>query len=161
MNKTISISKTTSDSSPQASPHPPLCSPPLLLPSFILENKKIYNTRLHNREKVWHFHNFHKVDLNSGLWSVRHWTLDWCPWLHPDLSFIVGINFWSLVTVTSTSSGPTWALEGGHPLRPSLLSHLLLQPHRHLHPPGCLPRCRGDQAHPGQDAHCLCSHCTR
>ena len=74
MNKTISISKTTSDSSPQASPHPPLCSPPLLLPSFILENKKIYNTRLHNREKVWHFHNFHKVDLNSRLWSVRHWT---------------------------------------------------------------------------------------
>ena len=48
-----------------------------------------------------------------------------------------------------------------HPLRPSLLPHLLLQPHRHLPPPGCLPRCRGDQAHPGQDAHCLCSHCTR
>ena len=62
--------------------------------------------------------------------------------------------------VTPASPGPARTLEGGHPLRPPLLPHLPLQSHRNLPPPRCIPCCRGDEAHPCQDAHCLCSHST-
>ena len=65
-----------------------------------------------------------------------------------------------LEAMTSASSGPAWALEGGHPLRPPLLPHLLLHPHCHLPPPGCISRSWCDEAHPCQRAHCLCPHCT-
>ena len=63
--------------------------------------------------------------------------------------------------MTSASSGPAWALKGGHPLCPPLLLHLPLHPHRHLPSPSRLPRRWGDQAHPGQGAQGLRSHGAR
>ena len=62
-------------------------------------------------------------------------------------------------SVASASSRPARSPNRGHPLRLPLLLHLRLHPHRHLPSPRRLPRCWGDQAHPGQGAHGLCSHC--
>ena len=56
---------------------------------------------------------------------------------------------------------PARSPKGGHPLRLPLLLHLRLHPHCHLPPPCRIPCCWADQAHPGQGAHCLCSHSTR
>ena len=70
----------------------------------------------------------------------------------PRVGSIITVIPWAapccLEAMTSASSGPARALEGGHPLRSPLLPHLPLQPHRHLPPPCCLPSCRGDNAHP-------------
>ena len=72
---------------------------------------------------------------------------------------LINYHYWAapccLEAMTSASSGPAWALEGGHPLRPPLLPHLLLHPHCHLPPPGCISRSWCDEAHPCQSAHCL------
>ena len=60
-----------------------------------------------------------------------------------------------------SSSCPAWSSQWGHPLGSPLPSHLLLHPHCHR-PPRCRLPCRGgDQPHPGQQAHRLCSHCSK
>ena len=64
-------------------------------------------------------------------------------------------------TMASAPPCPAWSLEGGHPLRPPLLFHLRLHPQCHLPPPGGVSCRWAYQAHPGQGAHCLCSHSTR
>ena len=66
-----------------------------------------------------------------------------------------------LNTMASAPPCPARSLDGGHPLRPPLLFHLCLHPHCHLPPPGCVSCCWAYQTHPGQGAHCLCSHSTR
>ena len=63
--------------------------------------------------------------------------------------------------MASASSRPARSPERGHPLRLPLLPHLRLHPHRLLPSPRRLPRCWGDQAHPGQGAHGLRSHGAR
>ena len=77
---------------------------------------------------------------------------------------LINFNYWAasccLEAMTSASPGPAWALEGGHPLRPPLLPHLHLQPHRPLPPPRCISCSWGDETHPCQSAHCLRPHCT-
>ena len=61
-------------------------------------------------------------------------------------------------TMASAPPCPAWSLEGGHPLRPSLLFHLRLHPHCHLPPPCCVSCRWGDQAHPGQGAQTYNKH---
>ena len=56
---------------------------------------------------------------------------------------------------------PAWTSQRRHPLGSSVPPHLLLHPHCHR-PPRCRLPCRGgDQPHPGQQAHRLCSHCSK
>ena len=77
------------------------------------------------------------------------------------IEIVFWIIFCSSHSVASASSRPARSPERGHPLCLPLLPHLRLHPHCHLPSPRRLPRCWGDQAHPGQGAHGLRSHGAR
>ena len=98
-----------------------------------------------------------KIFSSSNIYYEMIYIRIFCGFWNKYINCAFENILWSscLHAMASAPPCPAWSLEGGHPLRPSLLFHLRLHPHCHLPPPCCVSCRWGDRAHPAPFFKCL------